>query len=220
MDITYLGHSCFKLKGKQGVVVTDPYAKDVGFSMPSVSADIVTVSHQHFDHNAIQQVAGTVRRPKPFIVSAPGEYEVGGISVFGQRTFHDNEQGKEKGENIVYAIHIDNTCIVHLGDLGHTLSEQVIEKLGNVDVLLCPIAGIYGILDIKKALEVIQSIEPTYVIPMHYNTDKHDKKAFIGMHTVEEFMKAYGVTKEPVPSFTVAEGNVPETTELVILKQA
>lgn len=220
MDITYLGHSCFKLKSKQGTVVTDPYGSDVGFSMPSASADIITVSHGHYDHNAVKNVSGTVRREKPFIIDAPGEYEVGGISVFGFTTYHDAVAGAEKGSNIVYIIEVDGVRIAHLGDLGHQLSETLIEDLGSIDVLLCPVSGAFGILNAKGAVDVIRALEPSYVIPMHYMTDKHDSKAFIGMESLQEFFKEYGVTKEPVESLTVNLSAMPESTELVVLKNA
>lgn len=196
MEITYLGHSAFKLKGKVGTVVTDPFGSDVGFKMPSVSADVVTISHNHFDHNALKVVSGTTRREKPFVVENPGDYEVGGISVFGFKTYHDPAEGKEKGENYVYAIDIDGVRIVHLGDLGHELTKEMVEELGSVDVLLCPVAGAFGIIDAKKAIEIIRAIEPSYVIPMHFLTPEHDQKAFIGMQTLEDFLKAYGVTKK------------------------
>lgn len=220
MEITYLGHSCFKLKSKQGTVVTDPYGPEVGFSMPSTSADIITVSHGHFDHNAVKNVSGTARREKPFLITSPGEYEVGGISVFGYPTYHDAVEGKEKGSNVIYVIQIDGVRIAHLGDLGHELSESLVEELGTVDVLLCPVAGVYGILDAKGAIDVIHALEPSYVVPMHYLTDKHDKKAFIGMQTAQDFMKEYGVSKEPVELLSVNAGSLPDSTELVLLRNA
>jgi hypothetical protein len=101
MDIIYYGHSCFKIKGSQGSVVTDPYDPYVGFSLPSVSADVVTVSHAHPDHAAFGKISGSTRREKPFIIEQPGEYEVGGISVFGVKTYHDANQGVERGQNII-----------------------------------------------------------------------------------------------------------------------
>lgn len=219
MQITYLGHSAFSLKGKDGTVVTDPFNDNVGFKMPKVTADLVTVSHQHPDHTAIDRVTPSARRDKPFIIDAIGEYEIAGISVFGFSTFHDATQGSERGANIIYAIHLDGLVVVHLGDLGHTLDDALVEKIGGVDVLLCPVGGVYTI-DPKTAVEVIQSIEPSYIIPMHYKTAAHDQKTFGDMAGLEEFFKAYGVTHEPVPSFTLTAGNVPEETELVVLANA
>ena len=219
MQITYLGHSAFSLKGKNGIVVTDPFSSDMGLKMPKVSADFITVSHDHSDHNAVDKISPTTRREHPFVIDAPGEYEVAGVSVFGFSTFHDNSQGSERGHNIIYTIHLDDLVVCHLGDLGHTLDEKTIEKLGVVDVLLCPVGGKFTI-DPKTAVEVIQAIEPSYVIPMHYRTAAHANKVFGDLATVEDFMKVYGVTKELVTSFTVTAGSLPEETELVVMNPA
>ena len=216
MDITYLGHSSFKLKGKQGTVVTDPFDSSVGFAFPSVSADVVTVSHTHGDHNNVKGVSGTARRENAWLVTAAGEYEVAGISVFGYESFHDATEGKDRGKNIIYKIVLDGLTIVHLGDLGHTLSDKLLEQLGNVDVLLCPVGGVFTI-DPETANDVIQNIEPSYVIPMHFKTEKH-AAMFEGLKTVEEFEKEYGVVAEPVASLTISSGSVPEQTTLVVLK--
>jgi L-ascorbate metabolism protein UlaG (beta-lactamase superfamily) len=215
MEITYLGHSCFKLKGKQGTVVTDPYAKEVGFSMPAASADLVTFSHSHADHNNAAAVSTTARRKHPFWVTKAGEYEVAGVSVFGYETFHDNAGGTERGPNIIYRILLDGVNIVHLGDLGHTLDEKLIEVLGNVDVLLCPVGGEFTI-DPDQAMDVIQEIEPYYVIPMHYRTDKH-AEAYSKLKSVEEFEKVFGVTPEPTKTLSVSQSGMPEQTTLVVL---
>lgn len=217
LQINYLGQSCFSLKGKEGIVITDPYDPKIGMTMPKVSADVVTVSHQHPDHNAISRVTPTVRRDKPFIIDAPGEYEVAGISVFGYPTFHDDKKGAERGPNIMYAIHLDGLVVVHLGDLGHELDEKTLEKLEKVDVLLIPVGGKFTI-DAKTAVDVIREIEPSYVIPMHYKTEQHTHEMFSDLGTVEDFMKAYGVTKEPVGSFSISSSTLPEETELVVMK--
>ncbi|PWU23859.1 lactamase [Candidatus Cerribacteria bacterium 'Amazon FNV 2010 28 9'] len=216
MEITYLGHSAFKLKGKQGTVITDPYPTDIGLSMGSVSADIVTISHQHADHNAVKHVSGTARREKPWVADSAGEYEVSGISVFGYQSFHDEKQGEERGRNIIYSIIIDGVNVVHLGDLGHNLSQEMIEKLGNVDVLLCPVGGKFTI-DPKVATEVIQAIEPYFVIPMHYKTAKHGSH-FAQLATLEDFEKVYGVHADPVKSLNVTSATMPEQTTLVVLE--
>lgn len=215
MDITMIGHASFKLKGKQGTVVTDPFDASVGFSFPSTAADIVTVSHGHVDHNHINGITGTARREKPWIVTTAGEYEVAGISIFGYESFHDDKDGSERGKNVIYKIVLDGLNIVHLGDLGHTLSDALIEQIGNVDVLLCPVGGVFS-LDPEKATEVIQDIEPSYVIPMHYKSAKHAAQ-FAEMKTVEEFEKEYGVSAEPVATLSVTQTGLPEQTTLVVL---
>lgn len=216
MEITYLGHSSFKLKGKDATVITDPFDKKVGFAYPSVTGDIVTSSHDHFDHASISAVKPTTKREKPFVISSPGEYEILGVSVFGYPSYHDDKQGAERGKNTIYAIVIDGITVVHLGDLGHTLDEHFIERLGTVDVLLCPVGGHFTIDD-KTAVEIIQEIEPSYVIPMHYKTDAHDDKAFGELSTVADFEKEFGVTVEPVKSISMTLGSMPEQTTLVVL---
>lgn len=217
MEIIYLGHSCFKLKGKQGVVVTDPYSKEVGFAMPTVSADVVTFSHAHTDHNNAAAVGSTARRKHPFWITKAGEYEVAEISVFGYETFHDNVGGKERGNNIIYKIVMDGISVAHLGDLGHALDERLVELLGNVDALLCPVGGEFT-LDPEGAMEVIAAIDPYYVIPMHYRTNHHSE-SFAKLKTLEEFEKVFGITPEPVKSLNISSSGMPDQTTLVVLNQ-
>lgn len=215
MEVTYLGHSAFKLKGKNGTVITDPYSESVGWPLPNLSADLVTVSHQHADHNAVTKIKGTARRSEPFVISYPGEYEVGGISVFGIPTYHDGEKGSARGSNTVYVIVMDELRICHLGDLGHELSSSQLEEIGVVDVLLCPVGGHYTI-DAKSALSVIQQIEPAYVIPMHYRTEKH-APMFAEVQPLEAFFREYGSQPVAQPKLTVEKLKLPEETELVVL---
>ena len=217
MILTYHGHSTFKIKGKRGTVITDPYEDYIGMPLPRLSGDIVTVSHDHKDHNAIKKVSGTSRRENPFIVDKSGEYEVGGISIFGVRAFHDANGGVERGENIIFTALVDGITVCHLGDLGHELSPEQIEDIGSVDVLLCPVGGIYTI-DPELAVKTIRSIEPGIVIPMHYKTAQHNKDVFGDLKTLEDFLKVYGVSPEAVPKLDIDnKTRVPEETELVIL---
>jgi L-ascorbate metabolism protein UlaG (beta-lactamase superfamily) len=215
MEITYLGHSAFKLKGKDGTVVTDPFADGIGLSFPNVSADIITISHQHEDHNASKRVNGTARRAEPFVAEFPGEYEVGGISVFGVPSFHDDEKGAARGQNTIFTILIDDLRVCHLGDLGHELTAGQLEAIGVVDVLLCPVGGHFTI-DAKQAMTVIQQIEPSYVLPMHYKTANHGE-GFSQVEPLETFLKEYGVQPVSQPKLVVEKLKLPEETELVVL---
>lgn len=217
MEITYLGHSCFKLAGKSGTVVTDPFGEHVGLSLPKVSADLVTMSHQHPDHNAFEKIQGTARREKPFIITELGEYEVGGISVFGTLTYHDASQGVERGPNFVFTILIDGITVCHLGDLGHELTVDQVSNIGSVDVVLCPVGGVYTI-NPEQAVKVISQLEPSIVIPMHYRTPAHDTKLFGEVAPVSDFLKEYGSNPEPVPKLSLDKLKLPEETELVVLK--
>lgn len=218
MIITYNGHSSFKLKASEGVVVTDPFADSVGFEFPTASADVVTISHDHDDHNQASKVSGTVRRDKPFIIKAAGEYEIGGISVFGAKTYHDDQDGEERGKNFVFIAFLDGMRVCHLGDLGHELTPEQVKKIGDVDILLCPVGGKYTI-DPKVAKKVINSLEPSIVIPMHYKTPLHEEKTFGELSGVEEFLKEYGVEVEPVDKLNISVSQLPEETEIVVLKR-
>ncbi|MBU0636947.1 MAG: MBL fold metallo-hydrolase [Patescibacteria group bacterium] len=187
MYITYLGHSCFKIQDKissDGVtVITDPFDKIVGLKVPHSEADIVTVSHQHADHNYTDAIRG-----KPFIITSAGEYEIKGVSIEGVDTFHDSSDGKERGNNTVYKINMEGVNIVHLGDLGHLLEAKQLEKIEGADILLIPVGGHFTI-DAKKATEVVNQIEPRIVIPMHYKTDG----STIDVDNVDKFIKELGI---------------------------
>lgn len=218
MDITYLGHSSFKLRGKQASVVCDPFDSSVGFPLPRVSADIVTVSHGHYDHNNVSSISGTARREQPFVIDAPGEYEVSGISIFGTRTFHDNQQGVERGLNFVFIIHIEEIAIGHLGDLGHILTDFQVEKIGKVDVLLVPVGGVYTIGP-KEAIEVINQLRPSVVVPMHYKTARHNQRVLGKLVTVDTFLSEGGYEQVPrLKKLTLTKSTLPEEIEVVVLK--
>lgn len=216
MEITYYGHSTFKLKGKVGTVVTDPYDDYIGLTLPSLSADIVTVSHDHKDHNAISKAKGTARRDKPFIISQAGEYEIGDISIFGTKTFHDDSKGSERGENVVFTIMIDEITVCHLGDLGHELTQEQLSAIGAVDVVLCPVGGTFTI-DPALAAKTIRSLEPSIAIPMHYKTSLHNEDVFADLKELSEFLKVFGSETQPVEKINLEKSRLPEETELVVL---
>lgn len=217
MDITYLGHSAFKLKGKEAVVAIDPFDKKmVGFSMPPVAADVVVVSHDHEDHNAVKQVGGTTRREAPYIITRPGEYEVGGIGVFGWGSFHDETQGADRGKNTIYSILVDGIRVVHLGDLGEIIGDSLVNSLGTVDVLMVPVGG-KGTIGPKEAAAVVEKLSPSIVIPMHYKTPSHGSD-FAELLEVGEFLKLMGVPElEPIDKLKITEDNLPEETQVVLL---
>ncbi len=213
MDIKYFGHASFLIKGKSASVVTDPFdTKMVGLKFPSVSADIVTISHDHEDHNQRQLVIDS-----PLVISHAGEYEKHGVRITGILVFHDNKQGAERGKNILYKIEIDDISIVHCGDLGHQLSDEVVEELGNIHILMVPVGGVYTITA-KDACEVVADIDPSIVIPMHYNDPRLNQKAFGGMTPVGDFIKAMGVTPaEPEKKLSVKRESFTEDMKLIVL---
>ncbi len=166
IKIEWLGHACFLILSAAGTrIVTDPFNEEVGYPLPHVEADIVTVSHQHFDHNAVSVVRG-----RPRVVEGPGEYRMEEVSVRGVATFHDKEQGQKRGTNTVFVITVDGLTVCHLGDLGHLLSPEQSSLIGPVDVLLIPVGGTYTI-DAREAIETVSALRPRVVIPMHYKTE-------------------------------------------------
>jgi L-ascorbate metabolism protein UlaG (beta-lactamase superfamily) len=218
MIITYLGHSCFKLKSKVGAVITDPYHEEVGWRLGKQSAQVVTVSHGHPDHNASELVSGA-EKERPFIIDKPGEYEVGGISVFGTQVDHDDQGGTVRGSNIIFSILMENLNVCHLGDLGHSLTPEQVGRIGEVDVLLCPIGGVYTI-DYKQAIEVMNILEPKIFIPMHYQVPGLEEKMFGGLAGVAAFTNEYGVAPAPVAKLEITKDKLPEETEIVILERS
>jgi L-ascorbate metabolism protein UlaG (beta-lactamase superfamily) len=211
MEIKYLGHACFLLKGEHATVVIDPYEEKVGLKLPSLTADMVAVTHDHYDHNNVKAISGN-----PFVINGPGEYEVKGVFVNGLPTFHDEKGGKERGINTVYLIEIDGFRVCHLGDLGHKLESEQLDLINGVDVLLVPVGG-QVTLDGKKAAEVADQIEPRIVVPMHYQTKG---LKISGLAEVTSFLQEIGV-KEPVKKDTLKlkKDQLPQDkTEVIALK--
>lgn len=213
MEITWLGHSSFRIRGKTSTVITDPYdSAMVGLKFPKLEANIVTISHEHQDHNRSDLIAGT-----PKVVRGPGEYEIGGVSIFGISTFHDNEQGAKRGRNTVFVITIDGITICHLGDLGHKLLEEQVGSIGSVDILLVPIGGVYTI-DAGVAASIVASIEPSVVIPMHYKVPGATSELLSSLDSADKFVRELGVEPLKEAKFVVAKESLPEEMQLVILE--
>lgn len=196
------------------VVVTDPFDAYVGFKFPKVEADIVTVSHDHQDHNQKQLVGG-----RPYVIDGPGEYEVKGVSVLGLQTFHDEVQGQKRGKNTVYRIEFEGISLSHLGDLGHPLSSSQLGELNGVDILFIPVGGVYTIGP-KRAVEVISQIEPKIVIPMHYRVpEQKGDKTFGQLTGVKEFLKEIGEEVTPQLKLLVSRDSLPSEREVVVLER-
>ncbi|MGB9911036.1 MAG: MBL fold metallo-hydrolase [Microgenomates group bacterium] len=214
MEIQFFGHSCFRLKFKKEIVVTDPFDSQVtGLKLPKINADIVTVSHQHQDHNNFSAILGTPQRPEPFLISGPGEYEIGEIRIIGISSFHDKKKGKERGKNTIYLFESEGLRLVHLGDLGEKLTEEQLEELEGSDIVFVPVGGKYT-LSPQEAKEVITQINPSIVIPMHY--------ALPGMkfdlEKVEDFLEIMGIEKPSfLPKLIIKGENLPEEREVIVL---
>lgn len=212
MIITYLGHSCFKIQDKIGpggvTITTDPFDKKVGLKVPNFESDIVTISHDHHDHNNVSALRGT-----PFVIDTAGEYDVKGISIHGVESMHDDKSGKERGTNVIYRIEVDGISIGHLGDLGHALNDKQLDLLSGTDILMVPVGGTYT-LDAKKAVEVVSQVEPRMVIPMHYKT----KDSKIEVDGVDKFIKELGIKPTEEEKLKIAKKDLPqEDMELIVM---
>jgi L-ascorbate metabolism protein UlaG (beta-lactamase superfamily) len=197
------------LKGKDAVIITDPYDKSLGLGTLNQKADIVTISHEHAHHNTLSGIKGD-----PFVVRGPGEFEVRGVFITGVWTFADSEGGKERGRNNVFLFHLDDVVVCHLGSLGHTLSAPQIEALGDVDVLMVPVGGNTS-LTATKATEVISQLEPKVVIPMHYGTGREQ----VTLDTLDKFMKEMGLKEwEARDKLSLRSSDLGETTQVMVLE--
>lgn len=165
MKITWFGHSCFLLQDSTGArLLTDPFDKSLGYALPNESVDIVTISHNHFDHNNSQGLPGI-----PRIIDSLGNHQVGNIKIRGIPSFHDREYGAKRGPNIIFVIEMTSYTLCHLGDLGHTLDDKTLKDIGPVDILMLPIGGNYTI-DAEEAALIAKAINSRIILPMHYKT--------------------------------------------------
>jgi L-ascorbate metabolism protein UlaG (beta-lactamase superfamily) len=215
MQIIWHGHSFFQIliprKETSVKIAIDPYDEQIGLKPPSLEADILLITHNHHDHNNIKAIKGT-----PFLISGPGEYEIKGVFIQGIFSFHDNAQGKERGENTIYTLESEGIKVCHLGDLGQKeLTDEQLEKIGNVDILMIPIGGVYTI-SAKEATKVISQIEPKIVIPMHYQIPKLKIK----LESLDKFLKMMGIKSPEVSKkISISQKNLPtEGMKVIILK--
>jgi L-ascorbate metabolism protein UlaG (beta-lactamase superfamily) len=207
VDISFLGQSCFRLRGRDVALVTDPFQPPAGAPPLKAQADIVTISHDHPNHNNAAAVGG-----EPRVISGPGEYEIRGVLITGVATFHDAVSGKEWGRNTVYVIQMDDLRLCHLGDLGHVLSTEQVDEIGTVDVLFVPARG--HVLDTAKAAEVISQIEPSVIVPMHYSGGDE-----MGIASIEKFCHEMGLRQiEPQAKLNVTRASLPQETQVVVLE--
>jgi L-ascorbate metabolism protein UlaG (beta-lactamase superfamily) len=214
MEITWFGHSCFQLKGRNVTLITDPFSPQTDSPVGEASrlgklpASIVTISHDHPGHNYVVGVTGS-----PYVIRSPGEYEISDVLITGVASYHDNDHGKQRGRNTIYLIHMDDLVICHLGDLGHTLQEEQLEVVADADVLLVPIGGQHTI-NAAQAAEVISQVEPRIIIPMHYLPSSEDAP-----RPLDKFCREMGVeAANSQPRLTIAHTTLPAETQVVILE--
>ena len=207
MEISWLGHSCFHLRGKNVTLITDPFSPQLGHSLGKISAPIVTISHNHPGHNYAVGVGGN-----PRVVRGPGEYEISDVLINGVASYHDDKHGQNLGRNTIYIIHMDELVICHLGDLGHILQEEQLEEVADADLLLVPIGGQHTI-NATQAAEVISQVEPHIVIPMHYSPTIGD-----AANPLDKFCREMGIEAiNPQPKLSITRSALPAEAQVVIL---
>ena len=214
MKVKWLGHASFMITSDTGTkIITDPYTPG-GFGLDygeiKESADIVTVSHEHGDHNNVAAVGGN-----PEIAKETAEIK--GIKFNGITTYHDEAGGSQRGNNVIFCFEVDGVKICHLGDLGHQLSEQQVAEIGKVDILLVPVGGNFTI-DAKVATEVCDKLAPKVIIPMHYQNERCSSFPVAG---VDEFLQGKtGVSRPDTSEAEFKQGELPAATQIMVLKPA
>lgn len=208
MDITWLGHACFRLRGKEVTLVTDPPDPKSGHAISKTPAEIVTISHDHPGHSSLRSIGG-----EPVVLRSPGEYEVRECLVTGLASYHDGQRGKERGRNTVFVVRLDGVVVCHLGDLGHAMDEAELEALGDVDVLLVPVTGPDTNLTAALAADVVHQFEPKVVVPMSFDADGKKESVY------KRFLSEMGVKDvAALPKLSVTRSNLPSELQVVVLE--
>ncbi|MEQ8671923.1 MAG: MBL fold metallo-hydrolase [Aggregatilineales bacterium] len=210
MDITWYGHSCFRLTERGQIsVVTDPFSEEIGLPVPQrLKGEVVTVSHQAPGHNFLDAVKGI-----QYALEGPGEYEIGGVFFNGIAMHKADPETQTVRHNVAYTIQFGDITVLHLGDLAHVPNQSTIESLGEVHVALVPIGG-GNSLSAAEAAEVIALIEPNYIVPMHYMLDG----LTVLLDPVEKFLKEMGVSKvQEEDTLRVSSANLPEQPQVVVM---
>ncbi len=216
MKVKWLGHAAFLITSEDGVkILTDPFETGaynaIHYRPILETAEVVTVSHDHADHNYTARVMGS-----PQILKSPGEYEVDGVPFKGIATHHDTSQGQERGNNIVFAFTVDGMRVCHVGDLGHQLTDAQLKELGEVDVLLVPVGGNFTV-DAQGATHLCEKIKPKVVVPMHFKTER----CALPIADVEGFLQGKTNAKRLDSSEVVLrKEDLPQETQIIVLKHA
>jgi len=210
VKVEWFGQAAFLLTSEAGLrIITDPYDPVIGYGEIAEEADVATVSHEHRDHNYVAGLKGS-----PQAVKETGLHEAKGIQFKGTATFHDKSQGSERGSNTIFCFSLDGIRVCHLGDLGHPLSAEQIAEIGQVEVLLTPVGG-GPTINAAEATELINKLRPQVVIPMHFRTEK----AALRFAAVDDFLAdKKGVTRLDSSTYKVKKENLPEETQIVVLK--
>ena len=219
MTIQWYGHSCFKIStkpegrgsGEEVIIFTDPFSKEVGLRPPQGKADIITISHDHFDHNNKEALRG-----EPVVLDIPGEYSIKGVSIKGVNSYHDKKEGAEHGLNTIFVFESEGIRFCHLGDLATMLDKKQLEEINGVDVLAVPIGGSHSLMA-KEAKAVVDQVEPKIVLPMHYKTTGNKLK----LEDEKKFCKEIGICpRERMPKLILKKKDLENEKLQVFLMEA
>lgn len=208
MELVWIGHSCFRLRGRSVTIITDPCSGSSGYTLGPQLADLVTVSNEHPHHNAVSEVGG-----EPAVLNGPGEYEVKGVIVTGVRT---NQAGAQKDavRNTAYIITIDDVTVCHLGDVANMPPAEQVELMKEAEVLLIPVGGGCTI-GAAEAVEMISQVEPKLVVPMHYATSASK----VDLDGIDRFLREMGLTHvEPQARLNITRGSLPDEPTVALLQ--
>ena len=212
MKVKWLGHATFVITLDTGTkIITDPYtpAEKLNYGEIKESADIVTVSHDHFDHSNVASVQGN-----PEVVR--GTAEIKGVKFNGIPTYHDEAQGEQRGSNTIFCFEVDGVKVCHLGDLGHQLTDKQVAEIGKVDILLVPVGGFYTI-DATVASKVCDQLKPKVIIPMHFKTNK----CAFPISGADEFLhEKKDISRLEASEVEFRAGELPANTKIIVLKPA
>lgn len=207
MEIISFGQSAFKITSKEITIAIDPFsnAEKLGRKQIKTFADVITISHNHWDHNSATDIAGN-----PLIFNMPGDYEVKGVTFKGIESKHG---GDIDISNTIFTIKVEDIIIGHLGDLGEVLTSVQLDKINGVDILMVPVGGKFT-LDAEQAVEVVNQIEPKVIIPMHYKTLGVE----VDIEGVEKFIKEIGIEPEKTCKLKITKKDLPEEAKVIILE--
>jgi L-ascorbate metabolism protein UlaG (beta-lactamase superfamily) len=214
VDITWYGHSCFRIREGGVTVICDPYDKKAtGLSLPRVKADIVTISHDQPGHNHAEAVGG-----EPKVLRGPGEYEIKNVVITAMTTYHKADGGALPERNVAFFFDFDGFTVGHLGDLGQIPQQRQVEDLGEVDVLLVPVSG-RNTLDAARITEVISLLEPKIVVPMHYQHPGLTRELAESLEPVDKLLKELGISEPQTESMLkLTKSSLPEETQVILLE--
>ncbi|MCL5733863.1 MAG: MBL fold metallo-hydrolase [Patescibacteria group bacterium] len=208
MKIKWFGQACFQIESKDAIIVTDPYGEKIGIKLPELRADLITVSHQHFDHNNTGAIMGISK-----IISSAGNFDYKNIKIVGIESFHDDEGGVKRGKNIIFKFLIDGIKITHFGDIGQlALNADQINVLKDSDIVMIPVGGVYTV-NAEGAIKILNQINPKVIIPMHYGVDGLS----VALNPVKLFIDEFKVKHYQKDILEITGKHLPQNREIVVL---